>query len=255
MVLTLKFGLNLQELSFCALCHSYALAQQWLCFLWAGRKPVECSGGVGEKRCRPGCRRCPLLQSTCFLSLSQVWGSFPPFLWGTGWTPVCKRLQKNGCPRPLTLHVCPQRCSPIKLQAPCHLLCRVADLHTKDSSGRVCTCITSQCSGLTEQGFEGPSAQRELQSGGLCACASRGDGGLMDTMGLQVWSEQELLYRVFNKPVYSPRVTFQIYQLLIEAGCISFCVFSVLSQLFSWLSCKSLIALKPKVSCLISSYY
>lgn len=65
--------------------------------------------------------------------------------------------------------------------APCFSSgCRFA--HTRNSSGRVCTYITLQYSVLTAQGFELPSAQRELGSGDRCTRASQRYGNPGDTM-------------------------------------------------------------------------
>ena len=104
---------------------------------------------------------------TCFLSLSQVWGSCPPFLWGIGWKPICGwEIAEEWMPEASRQHSAP---NPAEVPVPLlHTFCWVADLHTKNSSGRVCTCIASQYSAQTEQGFERPSAQGELQSGCLC---------------------------------------------------------------------------------------
>lgn len=71
----------------------------------------------------------------------------------------------------------PQAASPL---APCFSSgCRFA--HIKNSSGRVCTYITLQYSVLTAQGFECPSAQRELGSGDRCtrACQRYDNPGMV----------------------------------------------------------------------------
>lgn len=59
-------------------------------------------------------------------------------------------IGKNGGPWPLTLHAWRQPAAPWGSPALRHAFCQVAHLHTKNSSGRVCTCITSQYSVLTE---------------------------------------------------------------------------------------------------------
>lgn len=138
--------------------------------------------------------------------------------------------------------------------------CRFA--HTKNSSGRVCTCITSQCSVQTEQGFERPSAQGELQSGRGRLRAGRARGDPADS-SLPAGVSGSTCVGAAEEPVASARVTFRVRlrQSDLPSGSAAVlarpAVFSSLFFLFH-LNCAHddharCIALKPKVSCLISS--
>lgn len=146
-----------------------------------------------EKKYQPGCRSCVLLHFPVpFTSLRQL----PPFLWGTGWKPICEweRLQEKGCPRLWPVHCSPSSAAPSSCRSPDPCFppgCRFA--HIKNSSGRGGTYITLQYSVLTAEGFERPSAQSTWSSG-PCTRASRGTVIQRARWFLQVWSEQEHLY-------------------------------------------------------------
>lgn len=110
-----------------------------------------------------------------------------------------------------------------------HLLSGCKFAHTKNSSGRVCTRITSQYSVQTEQGFERPSAQGELQSGRRRLRASRARGDPADS-SLPAGASGSTCVGASDEPVDSSRGTFQVHRGLSEAGCVFLSVLSVSSQ-------------------------
>lgn len=64
---------------------------------------------------------------TFFLSIWQVWGSSPPFLWRIGWKPVCElsEIAEERMPWPL-MHACLQHCCPVRLPLPGCMPCSLS---------------------------------------------------------------------------------------------------------------------------------
>ena len=166
-----------------------------------------------------------------FTSLRQL----PPLLWGTGWKAICEgeRLQEKGCPR-----LWPLRCSPLKLPVPCSTLpaglqiCTHKEFHRKSWHIHHLAIFCTDCLGI-----RAPFSTKRTWSSSPCTRASRGMVIQWTRWFLQVWVSRSTCILVLHKSVYSPRVTFQVGHHLMEAGCNFFCIYSVLSQLFSWLSC------------------
>lgn len=168
-------------------------------------------------------------------------------------------LQKNGCPWPSTLHVRPQRRSPAPPPRPSLCVMLFVGLHifahVKNSSGRVCTCITSQYSVLTEEGiWESFSTSGELQSGGPRTRASGGRGDLANTTGACGYEvSRDTCVLVFKSACLTSQSNPSGFVVLLRLAVFS-SVFLPFYHIY-FHDYYARVVLKLKVSCLISSYY
>lgn len=128
-------------------CHSCTLAQQLLGVLW-GRKHALTYivlSRICEKEHQPGCRSCALLHFSCpFYKFEAA----PLHFFGVQDENLfvskrdCRRMDAQGCDHCMCV---PSTAAPSSCRSPVPCFpsgCRFA--HIKNSSGRVCTCITLQ---------------------------------------------------------------------------------------------------------------